>query len=444
MKNTNPGPAFAIATLGCKVNKAESIQIQNDLRSHGWHEVPFTNQADVYIINTCTVTAKSDFQSRQLVRRALHRNPSARIMLIGCYAQTNPQVFADLPPGSLILGNRDKGKLAEILTSSANIPNPPSCGATDYTRAFLKIQDGCNGSCTYCVVPTARGQSFSQEADKVLNQARQMIASGYKEIVLTGIHIGYYGLDLVPPIDFVRLLEQLCALPGLGRLRISSLEPTEFSPKLLTLLSGNDKICPHFHIPLQSADDRILQAMERNYSFARYQELLLKLHEMFPCAAKGADVIVGFPGEDEQAFADTYQRIEKLPLNYLHVFSYSRRPHTKAAHFLQQIPGKIKKQRSEILRHLGHEKRQRFYQSQTGSIRPALILKQQRDDNYLLGLTDNYLKIAVIGGEKELINQIVPVEIVKIEGVGAGFPRLFGTVSTNYTKGEETSPLPIP
>ncbi len=418
-------PTLCIATLGCKVNKADTALMQQTLTAQGYELVPFEQGADTYIINTCTVTAKSDFQSRQLVRRALRQNHRAQVVGTGCYAQTNPAELKQIPGVSLILGNRDKARVGEYLPLIVGAPSRRELSRQDaaptqphslssYTRAFVKIQDGCNWACTYCIVPQARGKSRSLPLAEIVSQARQLVAQGYKELVLTGIHIGHYGLDLSPKNKLAQLLAALSRLEGLGRIRLSSLEPTEFSQALIKTIQENDKICPHFHIPLQSADDGILKAMGRKYCFAQYQELILKLRDLFPRAALGSDVIVGFPGEDEDSFQTSYQRIAQLPLTYLHVFSYSKRPNTVAAKLPRQVSDREKKSRSLRLRELGKQKKLSFYQNQLEQTRPSLILNQRcPESGRLVALSDNYINI-LIEAEDNLINQLLPLRITEV------------------------------
>lgn len=423
MSNKTKSPTFCIATLGCKVNKTDSARIEQILTDEGYVYVPFNQGADVYIINTCTVTGKSDYQSRQLVRRALRHNNKAKVVVTGCYAQTNPNAIKELPGVSLILRNTEKDKIGEYLrlkgrcTEHKTISCQPSRTNVDssYTRSFLKIQDGCDWACTYCIVPRARGKSRSQPVDEVISEVKNSVSLGYKEIVLTGIHIGRFGLDLAPKANLAGLLSEIISLEGLGRLRITSLEPTEFTQDMIDVISGTDKICHHFHIPLQSADNTILRAMGRNYRFEQYQELILKLRESFPEASIGSDVIVGFPGEDADSFQTTYKRISQLPITYLHVFSYSKRPDTKAALLPNQVKEEDKKERSAILRNLGAQKKQAFYKSQTNKIRPCLILNQpgKSSNGHLTGLTDNYINVEVEIG-REMINHLVDLKITSV------------------------------
>lgn len=419
---------IALTTLGCKVNQFETVSIQEQLIKQGFTPVPFNQQADVYVINTCTVTGKSDLQSRQLVRQAIRRNTSAYIVVTGCYAQTNYQRIQRIEGVDLILGNAEKNHLGSYLTNLdkcsppktiVNAPNngqpqPQISGFLDQTRAFVKIQDGCNQACSYCIVPRARGRSRSQPIESVKEQLKRLIGTGYKEIVLTGIHIGVYGRDLYPPINLAKLLRELVELEGLGRIRLSSIEPTEFSAELIEILQS-EKICPHLHIPLQSAHEEQLRAMKRHYTPSQYQELIGRLINNIPHLALGCDIMVGFPGETADIFEHNYQFVNNLPLTYMHIFRYSRRPKTQAANFPDQVHGKIKKERSRRLHTLGHKMSLEYQKRFLGEVRPTLIInKQDKQTGRLSGLTDNYLKVSIAHNE-QLINKIVPVHITSME-----------------------------
>ncbi len=411
----------ALTTLGCKVNQSETAGIREQLIKQGFNAVPFNQPADVYVINTCTVTGKSDLQSRQLIRQAIRRNHSAYIVVTGCYAQTDYQRIQRIEGVDLILGNAEKNNLGRYLTDLDKCSPPKTIVTTPYngqqpqisgfpgrTRAFVKIQDGCNQACSYCIVPRARGRSRSRPLESVKSQLKRLIKTGYKEVVLTGIHIGGYGRDLSPPVNLAKLLGELVEFEGLGRIRLSSIEPNEFSAELLDILQS-EKICPHLHIPLQSAHEKQLRAMNRNYTPTRYRKLIKRLTNNIPHLAIGCDIIVGFPGETQAIFEHNYQFINNLPLAYMHVFSYSKRPKTEAADFPDQVHGKIKKERSQMMRLLSRQKSLQYQQSYLGKIRPTLIInKLDEQSGELYGLTDNYLKVLIPHNE-QLINKIVPV-----------------------------------
>ncbi len=419
---------IALTTLGCKVNQFETAAMREQLLKRGFTAVAFKQAADVYIINTCTVTSKGDMQSRQLIRQAIRRNKAAYIVVTGCYAQTNYRQIQQIQGVDLILGNAEKANIEHYLTDlEKNSPAKTFVGTSvcnrqqsqigaflDHTRAFVKIQDGCNQACSYCIVPHARGKSRSQPPELVKEQVKRLIGSGYKEIVFSGINIGVYGQDLSPEISLAGLLRELIQLDGLGRIRLSSIEPTEFSSELIEVLQS-DKICPHLHIPLQSAHEEQLKSMNRHYSAAQYQKLVEKLIDNIPHLALGTDVMVGFPGETADIFQHNYRIIEQFPLTYMHVFRYSPRPQTKAADFTDQINDTLKKERSRILRNLSQQKSLQYQQRYLGEVRPGLILnKSDAKTGWLSGLTDNYLKVSV-PADKQLTGKIVALHISGIE-----------------------------
>jgi len=422
----------ALFTLGCKLNQYETMFLQEQLEQCGYSIVPFESVADVYIINTCTVTNKGDYHSRMKIRQAQQTNPQALIVATGCSAQVNPQRLASMPGVDLVVGNTEKGHLVHYLTKLSKRGYPKIIVSElgqktqfdpqlinhfpGYTRAFLKIQEGCDQRCSYCIVPTARGRNRSARPDDVLAQARRLIENGYQELVLTGIHLGTYGQDLEERIDLAALLEALLTDQRLSqiRIRLSSIEPTEFTPALKRVVTHCQRVCPHLHIPLQSGDDQILQAMRRPYTSAYYRQLIEELVSQRPDLATGADVIVGFPGESEESFQRTFRFIESLPLAYLHVFSFSPRPGTEAARMSPQIDGSIKKERCRALRALSRRKFYHFRRQFLNLPLPALVLGQRDEQTGgLIALTGNYIKVVVEGGDG-LINQQVMVEITEV------------------------------
>jgi threonylcarbamoyladenosine tRNA methylthiotransferase MtaB len=422
---------IALTTLGCKVNQVETAIMREQLLKHGFEPVPFNQPADVYIINTCTVTGKSDFQSRQLIRQAIRCNNSAYIVVTGCYAQVNYQDIRRIQGVDLILGNSEKLHIDRYLTDLEKVSppkiiigdrhsdqshkaHPQISSFMDHTRAFVKIQDGCNQACSYCIVPQVRGRSRSQPVAAVKRQVKRLIEAGYKEIVLTGIHIGAYGQDLSPRVSLAGLLRELVKLEKLGYIRLSSIEPNEFSDELIAILQS-EKICPHLHIPLQSAHEGQLKSMNRPYSPDQYQKLVNRLADNIPHLALGCDIIVGFPGETPAIFEHNYQFIDQLPLAYLHVFRFSPRPNTAAANFAHQVDGKLKKERSQRLRNLSRQKSVQYRQRYLGKIRPALVLnKRDEQTGWFNALTDNYIKL-MVSLDEQYINQIVPVQISSIK-----------------------------
>ncbi|HEY5672496.1 MAG TPA: tRNA (N(6)-L-threonylcarbamoyladenosine(37)-C(2))-methylthiotransferase MtaB [Malonomonas sp.] len=364
----------AIVTLGCKTNQFESAAISEQLVRAGYQQVDFEAGAELVIVNTCTVTAATDSQSRNLIRRARRINPQSRVVVTGCYAQVDPQALAALPGVALVVGNQEK---TDFLNHLANIDEPGQVLVADIrqavsaetlplnsfeqrSRAFVQIQNGCDAFCSYCIIPYARGRSRSVALADVVAQVENLAAAGYPEVVLTGIHIGNYGQDLQPQLGLLDLLKAIEASAFAGRLRLGSIEPTEISTELLDYIAAANWICPHYHIPLQAGEDAILQQMNRHYTTAFFSDLLADIRQRQPEAAIGLDIITGFPGETEAQFQATCQLLEQLPFTHLHVFPYSRRPGTPAANLPNQLPGDLIKQRAAILRQLGDQKLRDF------------------------------------------------------------------------------------
>ncbi len=348
---------MAIHTLGCKVNQFESSCLEEQFLSRGWETVSFNDTADIYIINSCAVTAEAQRQSAQMIRKAIRNHPQSQVIATGCAAQLFPELFEKIPGLDYIVGHFNKLQIPELVSSpeksrvlqkilitamgkplETRFPLP-----IEKTRAFLRIQDGCNGQCSYCLVPRARGRSRSLPVKDVLSGVSFLSSQGVKELVLTGIHLGQYGGDLAPKADLVSLLETLLKLHSQIYFRLSSIEPQEVTPTLLNLFNKFPNLCPHLHIPLQSGDDSILRKMNRTYSVAFYRRLIQTIHREIPRAAIGADLIVGFPGEGEIQFRETVNFISEIPLSYLHIFPFSPRPGTPAAGFPEPVPEKIKK-----------------------------------------------------------------------------------------------------
>jgi threonylcarbamoyladenosine tRNA methylthiotransferase MtaB len=434
-------PTFKIITLGCKVNQAESDTIHQDLKSSGWRAAAGEVPPDVCIINTCTVTGKASMQSRQILRQAIRENPDARIVVTGCYAQTAAEELAAIDGVSDIVGNTYKQKISSMLTagdddtskrprtlcgSATSRPPfdwPPATGSIGRTRAFLKIQDGCNAICAYCIVPHARGPSRSMPFYQVVENLKALAENGYREAVLTGIHLGHYGLDLHPPSSLKRLLETVVASRPIQRVRLSSIEPLEISPDIIELAADHPMVCRHFHIPLQSGDDRVLAKMKRPYRVDYFRSLVGRIHRKMPDAAIGLDVMAGFPGETDSAFAETADLIRELPVSYLHVFPFSPRPGTPAKALPEQVPGDVAKQRCRHIRAIGDAKRREFRRKFVGSIVQVLVeTKRDPKTRRLKGITSNYLPV-FFNGEDRLMNRLISVRIEEMEG-----DRLLGTV----------------
>ena len=420
-----------LTTLGCKVNQCDSAALAGELQSANLELVPFNTVADAYIINTCSVTALADFQARQLIRRALRQNPLARIIVTGCYAQTQADVLSRIDGVTFVVGNDQKHRIAELLSHSASdqphifVGNiflqeqfhlAPAARLAARTRAFFKIQDGCNAFCSYCIVPFARGKSRSLPVSGLLEGVQNFIAQDYREIVLTGIHLGYYGHDLKPRTDLAQTLETLLSQNPKTRFRLSSIEPNEISDDLLHLFNRHENLCPHLHIPLQSGDDKILRAMKRRYDTSFYRSLIEKTSGAVADIAIGIDVMVGFPGEGENEFSHTLKLLEDIPVAYLHVFPYSERPGTAALDIHPKVPEKIKKERAAILRELSAKKRETFSRRFLGKTLPVLV-EQSRDKKTARykGFSHNYLPVLLDKHPASLVNTVVNVMIEQVQ-----------------------------
>lgn len=418
---------IAFHTLGCKVNQVETEQLIEEFTRQGYQVVDFGDPADVYIINTCTVTHISDRKSRAMLRRAHRTNPQALVVATGCVAQVDAEQMAQLDGIGLVVGNQDKERLVEIvndfvlarITKKTNRVEPilPAEGLPPIlysaphqrTRAFVKIQDGCQSFCSYCIVPYARGPVRSKAPAIVIAEIEQLLTVGYREIVLTGIHTGMYGLDL-PGWNLNRLLPQILDhISGDCRIRLSSIEPLELNDGLLALIAGDRRICRHFHIPLQSGSDRILGSMRRRYNREYYRQLVLKAAELIPQAAFTADVMVGYPTETAADFQDTCDLIRDLPIYDLHVFKYSRRAGTVAADLEPQVEAMEKQLRSKTLLELGHRKKEKFLQSMVGQELEVLVERKIADDIYT-GISDNYLEVHLRSAQ-DLQGQFVRVRL---------------------------------
>lgn len=415
----------ALATLGCKVNQYESAGMAETLRENGYAPVSFSGMADIYIINTCTVTGKADFQSRQLIRRAARHNPRAAILVTGCYAQVLPEVISLLPGVTMVAGNVEKGDVLRLIREMAagvkkavcsdirriaEFSTPATGLFAGKTRAFLKIQDGCDCFCNYCIVPYARGKSRSLPVEEVVARLQAMGKAGHRELVLTGINLGAYGRDLSPASDLLDLLRRAAAIKQLPRLRLSSLEPFEITDNLLAFIRDTEICCPHFHIPLQSGDDLILASMGRAYDGAFFRRLVHNILTYLPEAAVGVDIMVGFPGEGEAEFQHTRQLVEELPLAYVHVFSYSPRPGTPAASLPDQVTGVDKKRRARIIRQVGITKREAFARKFLGlELTVLLESKRDRETGLMRGFSHNYIPVVVTNGQSSLADTLVKV-----------------------------------
>ena len=421
----------AVTTLGCKVNQFESASFITGFKEQGCEIVPVSEAADIFVINTCTVTGRAGQQSRQLIRKIIRSNPDARLVVTGCYAQMAAEELLDIVQDNplAIVGNGNKHLLVETalaekqpdmvmltgrISAKKEICPLPVRRFSGRTRAFLRIQDGCNNFCTYCIVPYTRGRSRSLPMDQVLEQVRVFADEGYLELVITGINVGKYGLDLEEGEDIYSLLETICrGFPSI-RIRLSSVEPTEVNDRLLELMTGYENFMPHLHIPLQSGDDGVLVGMNRRYTTETFVRVIQKIRTALPHGAIGCDILGGFPGEDEQAADNTFRLIEGLPISYLHVFPYSKRPGTLAAEFKNQIPGPVKAERVARLRELGQQKKEEFYRCHIGTEQNILVERKNKKTGLLQGFSENYIPVR-FRGPAGCIKTIVRVRIDRIE-----------------------------
>ncbi len=423
---------ISFVTLGCKTNQFESAAMAEAAAKEGLQIVPSHEPADIVVINTCTVTARTDAESRRLVRRARRENPSARIVVAGCYSQLDPETFRDFPGVSLIIGNSEKRDLMDLLREAetgqrvkvSDISKEETAAPlilesfAEHTRAFLQVQNGCDSRCSYCIVPHVRGRSRSVPLESALEGIRKYAEKGFREVVLTGIHLGAFGLDLLPPATLFDLVSQAEQERIVPRLRLGSIEPTEIPDGLISLLATAETLCPHLHIPLQSGTDRVLSAMNRPYTTAFFREVVEKLVTSAPDIFIGTDIIAGFPGETDEDFRQGYRFLESLPLAAFHVFPFSPRHGTPAAAMPGQVPARVIKERAEALRRLSEEKKQRFFEGFLGKELDVLV-QEQGKNGVLKGLSRNYIPVALPAGSAALNSEIR----VKITEVGKDFVR---------------------
>ena len=424
---------IAFATVGCRLNQFETDALRGKAQAETYRIVPFDATADVYVVNTCTITAEADADSRRLVRQAIRRNPSAVVAVTGCYAQAAPDVVAAIPGVDLVLGNGEKADLLAHLGAVRKNGDPrvlvgdvagrrrvdeygPAID-TDRTRAFLKIQDGCNYHCSFCIVPEVRGPNLSQQPQAILGEIRRLHAAGFPEVVLTGVHLGTYGRDQSPATSLAELCRRIADLPEAPRIRLSSLDPHEVKADLIRLLAESPRFCRHLHLPLQSGDERILRHMRRGHTAAQFRDLVERLAAEVPGIAVSGDVIVGFPGEDDRAFQNTCELLESVPIAGIHVFSYSRRPGTDAAGYPDQVPRAVKAVRSRILRALVTRKARAFRRRFLGETLELVVLDRGGPDGLLEGLSDNYLRVW-FPGESGLRGGMARVRVEQVTGRG--------------------------
>ncbi len=421
----------AFYTLGCKLNFSESSTLARQLSDNGFTQVPFDALPDIYVINTCSVTDNADRKCRKIVRDAMKIAPEAFIAVIGCYAQLKPEEISRIPGVDVVLGAAEKFQLPDLLKSLDKNPPPkimacdisaaqqyyPSYSVTDRTRSFLKVQDGCDYGCAFCTIPLARGKSRSDTVQSVVSQAETIVQAGSKEIVLTGVNIGDFGnIDGKEQHRFIELIQALEQVKGIDRIRISSIEPNLLTEEIISFVAQSDKFVPHFHIPLQSGSDAILKKMRRRYLSELYADRIQTIKELIPDCCVGADVIVGFPGESEELFLETYNFIRDLPLSYLHVFTYSERPNTLADSFSNGVPKHLRLLRSKMLRILSDKKKRAFYHNHLFETH-SVLFENDTKHNLIYGFTENYIRVGV-PYDPELINKIVDVRLSKVDQSG--------------------------
>ncbi|MBM4171444.1 MAG: tRNA (N(6)-L-threonylcarbamoyladenosine(37)-C(2))-methylthiotransferase MtaB [Ignavibacteria bacterium] len=433
----------AFHTLGCKLNFSETSTIGNQFIKNGFEIVDYNEIADVYVINTCTVTENADRECRQIVRRALRNNPNAYVLVTGCYAQLKPDEIASIEGVDAVLGSNEKFSLFSYINSFEkknyscvyvseteeleSFYSAQSSDADGRTRAFFKVQDGCDYKCSFCTIPLARGKSRSMNPNEVVQQFTQLLKQGYKEIILTGVNVGDYfyskntdnstSLDVEnkfqPDYDLYQLLQSMVMIEGDFRIRISSIEPNLLTDEIIDLAISDERLCNHFHIPLQSGSNNILKLMQRRYKAEDYKELILKLTSSIKNVGIGVDVIVGFPGETEDDFLETYNLLRDLPISYLHVFTYSKRPNTKAVDLSGEVNVNERKKRNNMLRILSEKKRQDFYRKMIGE-KVKVLFEDENLGGFMKGFSSNYVRVKYTFRE-ELLNQFASVIIKEVD-----------------------------
>jgi len=429
----------AFYTLGCKLNYSETSSIGRLFEDAGYQEVDFRDGADIYVINTCSVTDFADKKCRNIVRRALKFSPDAKVVVVGCYAQLKPQEISEIPGVDLVLGAAEKFRILEYIDNVSKAPDKGMVRAGeirevkdfvnafsfgDRTRSFLKVQDGCDYKCSFCTIPLARGKSRSDTVENVVANACKIAEMGVKEIVLTGVNIGDFGngteiIEGVKPKKeamFIDLIRELDKVEGISRFRISSIEPNLCTDEIIEFVAQSERFVPHFHMPLQSGNNKQLKQMRRRYKRELYAERVAKIKSLMPHCCIGVDVIVGFPGETEEDFLETYRFINELDISYLHVFTYSERPNTPAAEMAEAVPMEERRRRNKMLNVLSEKKRRYFYEQHLGQTRPVLF-EQHPDENLMSGFTDNYIKIEAPLDEA-LLNEMAEVDLLELNADG--------------------------
>lgn len=430
----NANKKVAFYTLGCKLNFSETSTIARNFVDEGFERVAFDTKADVYVINTCSVTDNADKRFKSIVKNALKQNDDAFIIGVGCYAQLKPEELANVNGVDLVLGATEKFNVTSYINDltknqsgevhSCEISDADfyvgSYSIGDRTRAFLKVQDGCDYKCTYCTIPLARGISRSDTLENVIHNAKEISSKGIKEIVLTGVNIGDYGKgefgNKKHEHTFLELIKELDTVEGIHRLRISSIEPNLLKNETINFVSKSNSFVPHFHIPLQSGSDELLKKMKRRYLRKTYTDRVSKIKEVMPNACIGVDVIIGFPGETDELFLETYNYLNEMDISYLHVFTYSERPNTEAIYMSGVVPKKTRAKRSKMLRGLSAKKRRAFYESQLGNTLTVLF-ENDNKEGYINGFTENYVKVKT-PWNPELVNTLHTITLTEIDEDG--------------------------
>lgn len=429
----------AFYTLGCKLNYSETSSIGRTFEDRGYSEVKFEDGANIYVINTCSVTEFADKKCRQIVRRALRFSPEAFVVVIGCYAQLKPKEISEIPGVDLVLGAAEKFRILDFIDDLSKVPEKGMIRAGDVkeanqfvnsfsfgdrTRSFLKVQDGCNYKCTFCTIPLARGKSRSDTVESVISNAKKIGEAGTKEIVLTGVNLGDFGngtevIEGVRPKKeamFIDLIKELDKVEEIERFRISSIEPNLCTDEVIEFVAESERFVPHFHMPLQSGNDKQLRMMSRRYKSELYVQRVKKIKSIMPHCCIGVDVIVGFPGETDEDFLETINFLENLDISYLHVFTYSERANTPAAEMEDAVPMEKRRKRNEMLRNLSAKKKENFYRQYLGRYRDVLF-EAHRDETKMTGFTDNYVKVE-LPFQADLINKIATIQLQNINEEG--------------------------
>jgi len=420
-------PSIAFYTLGCKLNFSETSTIGRQAKEEGFEVVDFTEPADIYVINTCSVTENADKKCKRVVKESKKNNPESSVVVIGCYAQLKPKEIINIDGVDMVLGAAEKFNLMEHLQSikvtpkqifNANIKETnvfiPGFSVGDRTRSFMKVQDGCDYFCSFCTIPLARGKSRSNTITETLKVANEVAQTEVKEVVLTGVNIGDFGVDTDE--SFYDLVETLDQVKGVDRFRISSIEPNLLEDRIIEFVANSKRFVPHFHVPLQSGNDEILQKMRRKYLSDLYVESVANIKTAMPHACIGVDVIVGFPGETKAHFLETYNFLNELDISYLHVFPYSERANTTAKKLAGKVSKVEKTERADMLRILSHKKRMAFYRKHLGETRTVLF-EGENKDGLMYGFTDNYIKVG-LPFDKSLVNQLVDVKLLDLNADG--------------------------